>query len=341
MNVFRKLHPLLLSTWLTLHVVAGLILLSSYAASNVPGMFWSLQETYRRVKSVQEVPSWLPNDFVVTLLASWLVTTLTLYVASHILHRLCSRYCDKDHALEALHWIVFSPRIRNLFLLNFALTVTTIAIPVAAVPLVLVSLVALALAVYQPFLEAQQLPRDSKSVRRATRSFFLLVFTSLVFLVLSFGVSWLVSRGATTVQLVMNVVWYVFQSALEGLLLAVVIFDIELLRTRVNLGRFFSIRYLVTWVRLDYLGLLMFLWLAPPLVLLAVFMWFAYPSIRYDAQVNGVAVSWWVSNFASAADALRKNWYMALPPMVLVFATTMHAKIVFELEKTAKTRGVS
>jgi hypothetical protein len=102
---------------------------------------------------------------------------------------------------------------------------------------------------------------------------------------------------------------------------------------RATLRRFFSLRYLITWVRLDYFGLLATLWLAPPLVVSAFFMWFAYPTIKHQTQIDGTQIPWWLGVFASAADALTKYWYVATIPFVFALATLIHAKIVFELER--------
>jgi hypothetical protein len=335
MNAFRRLHPLLLSTWLALHVVGGLYLMSRFAMANFPGMYRSFQEMYLRLRSIHETLSWLPDNFYAALIAGWIVVALALYLTSFVLRKSLAKYCKTDHALEALRWFLRSRRIRLFVVLLLALAAITLVFPIATVPLLIVSLAALGLSFHQPFLEDQRLPNDSQSLWSMARGFFLFILLSTILALCSYALSQLISQSVMPITYVASLVWYVGQSALEGLIVAAAIFGLRQLRHhRPTLRRFFSPRYLITWIRLDYFGLLATLWLAPPLMVSAFFMWFAYPTIKYQTQIDGTQISWWLGAFARAADAFTKYWFLATVPPVLALGTLIHAKIAFELERS-------
>lgn len=249
------------------------------------------------------------------------------------MNRLCARFCVADYVVEAFRWTVLSARVRFLLALPLGLAAASLAIPILIVPVWIVSSVVLALTVYQPFLSDQQLPRDLKSVSGATRGLLRLTLVALAYVGISLGGWWLIRQSTEPILYVASVFWYVLEFSVDALLLASAIYGFGLIRGLADLRRFFSIRYLVTWLRLDYFMALAALWLAPPIVLLAFFMWFAYPAIRFQAQVNGESVSFWLRLMAGTADAFSKFGILSLMPAAFVLGTLLHAKIVSELER--------
>jgi hypothetical protein len=310
--------------------------MSRFAMANFPGMYRSFQEMYLGMRSSHEALSWLPDSFYVALIAGWLAITLALYLISLALRKLLAICCEDDHTLESFRWFFRSRRIRFLVVLLLALAAITLAFPIAAIPLLVVSVATLGLSFHKPFLEDQRVPNDSHSLWNVTRGFLLFILLSTILVACSYALSRFISQSVMLITYVANLVWYVGQSALEGLIVASSIFGLGLLRHRATLRRFFSPRYLVTWLRLDYFGLLATLWLAPPLVVSAFFMWFAYPTIKYQTQIDGTQIPWWLGAFASAADAFTKYWYVATIPFAFALGTLIHAKIVFELERSER-----
>jgi hypothetical protein len=313
--------------------MGGLYLMSRFAVANSTGMYRSFQDMYLRLRSFDEALAWLPESFYIGLTMGWLVVVLTLYLISLTLRKVLAIYGSDDHALEALRWCFRSRFTMLIAATLLLLAAITLAFPLAAIPLLIVSIATLGLSFHRPFLDDQRLPNDQEALWSATLGLLLFVLLSTTLAVCSYTLSRLTPQDIALIPFVFNLVWYVGQSAFEGLIVAAAIFGLEKLRHRTNLRRFFSPRYLITWLRLDYFGLLATLWLAPPLMVSAFFMWFAYPTIKYQTQIDGTQIPWWLDAFASAADAFTKYWYLATIPFVFALGTLIHAKIVFELDR--------
>jgi hypothetical protein len=313
--------------------VLGLYVMSRFAVANSSGMYRSFQEMYLSIRSSQATLAWLPDDFYLALSVGWFTMFFALFAASFFFRKLLARWCENDHAVDALRWLVASGRIRLLFVLLFGLASTTLAFPIAAVPLAMVSLAALALCLYQPFLQNLNIPVDTPSLWRATRGLLSFILLTTVFSALAFALAWLASQAPTPVKQFAHAALYAGETIIGGLIVAIAVFRISRPQLPATLRRFVSSEYFVSLFRLDYFGMLATAWLLPPLMVSAFFMWFAYPTLQYQAQIDGVQLSWWLRAFSGAADAIRHYWFISIAPVVLVLGVLVQTKVVFELER--------
>jgi hypothetical protein len=337
MNTFRRLHPILLPTWLVIHAFASLLVMTHAVYPKDIGLSASLPDIFLRNRAIQAIPGWLPNNLVSTMLFWWFLAAVVLLLLSAATRALAAFFGEKDYSRASLDWALGSRGPLTIVALLVCCSILGLIFPSAFFAVALATFIGIGVALQHPFLLGESVKWTLTNLRSVLYAALLISISYVLLFAVDFSERRFLSEVHGSVGALLLIAHYFAQLALTGLLISIAVFDIETVKERGALSRFASPKYLFAWVRLHYRLALISLWVLAPIMVMANVIWFVAPTLKWRAQGEGRSLAWPIEWFVSAADRLVNYWYLAVAPIVAVIYLILKAKMIVQMEEDIAT----